>query len=79
MALSSCPECRKEISDKAWNCPHCGWHKSRAGLIVAWIIAIVIIALGVLFYYQINESNKAFSDLRKDLDKPVEIQKKLAP
>ena len=24
MALIKCPECRKEISDKATNCPHCG-------------------------------------------------------
>lgn len=24
MALISCPECGKEISDKAVACPHCG-------------------------------------------------------
>ena len=24
MALINCPECNKEISDKATNCPHCG-------------------------------------------------------
>lgn len=24
MALINCPECRKEISDKALSCPHCG-------------------------------------------------------
>ena len=24
MALISCPECGKEISDKAFACPHCG-------------------------------------------------------
>lgn len=24
MALINCPECNKEISDKAQSCPHCG-------------------------------------------------------
>ncbi len=24
MALISCPECKKEVSDKAESCPHCG-------------------------------------------------------
>ena len=24
MSLINCPECNKEISDKAVNCPHCG-------------------------------------------------------
>ena len=24
MSLINCPECNKEISDKATNCPHCG-------------------------------------------------------
>ena len=25
MALIKCPECGKEISDKAESCPHCGY------------------------------------------------------
>jgi hypothetical protein len=25
MALINCPECKKEISDKAASCPHCGF------------------------------------------------------
>jgi predicted amidophosphoribosyltransferase len=59
MALSSCPKCRKELSETALNCPNCGWHKSRAGLVVAWIVAIVMIALGLLFYYQIESSKQS--------------------
>ncbi|MDR0515986.1 MAG: zinc ribbon domain-containing protein, partial [Fibromonadaceae bacterium] len=27
MALIKCPECEKQISDKAENCPHCGCPK----------------------------------------------------
>ncbi len=25
MAIIQCPECGKEVSDKAGNCPHCGF------------------------------------------------------
>ena len=25
MAIIQCPECSKEVSDKAGNCPHCGF------------------------------------------------------
>ena len=25
MALKNCPECDKEVSDKAKNCPNCGY------------------------------------------------------
>ena len=25
MALTNCPECSKEISDRVKNCPHCGY------------------------------------------------------
>ena len=27
MALIKCPECSKEVSDKAKTCPHCGKNK----------------------------------------------------
>jgi len=30
MALISCPECRKEISDAARSCPHCGYELKKA-------------------------------------------------
>lgn len=30
MALIECPECKKEISDKATSCPHCGFPMSPA-------------------------------------------------
>jgi ribosomal protein L32 len=79
VALSSCPECGKELSDTALNCPHCGWHKSRVGMVVAVIAAVAVLVIGALFYYQISEADKAHANLRKELNKPVEIQKKLAP
>ncbi|MBN2137964.1 MAG: zinc-ribbon domain-containing protein [Sedimentisphaerales bacterium] len=32
MALVNCPECGKEISDKALMCPHCGYAAGKVGL-----------------------------------------------
>ena len=32
MALINCPECNKEISDRATSCPHCGYPISSAPL-----------------------------------------------
>ena len=29
MAMIKCPECGKEISDNARNCPNCGWENSQ--------------------------------------------------
>ena len=29
MALIKCPECSKEISDTAKNCPNCGYEKEK--------------------------------------------------
>jgi hypothetical protein len=69
VALSTCPECRKEISDKAWNCPHCGWHKSRAGLVAAWVVAIAVIGVAVLFYWQVKQADEASANLQRELNK----------
>jgi hypothetical protein len=77
MALSSCPECQKELSDTAWNCPHCGWHKSRAGVVVAWIVAAAILAFFGLVYYQISEANKAYAELQKQNEKADRMIKAL--
>lgn len=30
MALINCPECGKEISDRAGECPHCGYPLSES-------------------------------------------------
>lgn len=31
MALIGCPECRREVSDRAPSCPHCGCPIARGG------------------------------------------------
>lgn len=46
MALSTCPECRKEISSDATRCPHCG-KKLKMGTLAKLLLAAL--ALFVLF------------------------------
>jgi hypothetical protein len=45
----------------------------------AWIIARVILGVAALFYYQINEANKAEANLKKELDKSDAMIKALQP
>lgn len=65
MALIKCPECGKEISDKAGNCPHCGCpignktdnnkhHKKKLLIIAAVVIIIIIAIVGAVFGILIN-------------------------
>ena len=79
MALATCPECQKELSDTALTCPHCGWHKSQAGTVIAVIAVLLILGLGLLAYYQNSETDKARANLQKELSKPVDLLKKLGP
>ena len=46
MALIKCNECKKEISDSAKQCPHCGYKKKKLGLF--WPIIIILIIIGYL-------------------------------
>lgn len=50
MALSACPECSKEISTEATQCPHCGFKKRSTPILVkilAWgvggFVALVVV------------------------------------
>lgn len=55
MALIKCPECSKEISDKAVNCPNCGREFSKQEkvkkdyYIISVVASILSIFLFVLF------------------------------
>jgi hypothetical protein len=61
MALISCPECSKEVSDKAKSCPHCGYElnsgsskntkmskKSGKGTVILTVILFVGIFILIL-------------------------------
>lgn len=53
MALISCYECRKEVSNRAWFCPHCGarspgslWHTHP--LLTSLVLLIFLVTLCVV-------------------------------
>ena len=53
MALINCKECGKEVSDKAINCPHCGYKMNKSeGMKVAngiaWMFIIFMIIMMIL-------------------------------
>lgn len=53
MAMISCPECGKEISDNAKSCPNCGYSlkkntKNKKGIIISIVIVIVIVIIGAI-------------------------------
>ena len=66
MALIKCPECGKEISDKAKACPECGYKmkKSKIKFIPILICALLVVAcVGGALYYKneiaLNANEKA--------------------
>ena len=68
MALIKCPECGKEISDKATKCPNCGISFINTCLIkmkisvVVFIISIIVI-IGCSLYISNNEVDAAKESL----------------
>jgi hypothetical protein len=44
MAIINCPECSKEISDKAKSCPHCGAKKKASWL---WLKIVLGVPAGL--------------------------------
>lgn len=59
MALVKCKECKKEVSDKAKQCPHCGVKepgvtaKQKAG---GCLVALIIFA-GIVYYFASSDSD----------------------
>ena len=67
MSLIKCPECGKEISDKAKTCPNCGIPlKNRTKLIIAMVITIImiLIVVGCVVWYQTKNSHQKVSQTK---------------
>ena len=74
MALIKCPECGKNMSDKAKSCPHCGYTKNNSesksvnleNLKGKWnnkyLLVILVLVVGVYFVF--------FSKPNSDVNKP---------
>lgn len=66
MALVECPECKKEVSDQATACPHCGYplrevvptatptKKAKRPMGLLWVLIAVAVILFVLVLSQRN-------------------------
>lgn len=48
MTLVSCPECNKQISDKAPTCPHCGVSRGKPTEQIAGLDAVIMLLSFVL-------------------------------
>lgn len=47
MALTRCPECKKEISTKAGACPHCGYVKPKPKQYGCGTVILISIVVGI--------------------------------
>ena len=62
MALINCPECGKEISDKAVTCPHCDFGlnaaptRKKSNAIPIFLLIVFVVA-GCICLYKANENN----------------------
>lgn len=72
MAMMNCPECGREVSDKAKSCPNCGtpikklknalsvWEKAIIITIVFTVVAVIAISV-YAHWYRVREE-KEFSE-----------------
>ena len=67
MALTICPECRKDVSTEATKCPHCGYEmvkkaSSGCATIFAFIILGVVVLITIIYIF----SSFSSTDSNKD-------------
>lgn len=54
MALISCKECSKEVSDKASKCPHCGAQLKSSGIAKTFKFLLISILILVVLLFMIG-------------------------
>ncbi len=61
MALINCPKCGQAYSDKAKECPHCGYSKNKKWLIlvIVCLLVLVVALAGILFKHNIEKQKIA--------------------
>jgi hypothetical protein len=50
LKLMPCPDCRKEVSVNAMNCPHCGRKLKQSAVGILAVVILVLIVLGFVFW-----------------------------
>lgn len=64
MALINCPECKKEVSDKATKCPHCGFSlKRKRNFIITGVSALVVIIVAAIIFVPILQQRAVQAEL----------------
>ena len=87
MALIDCPDCKREISDKAQNCPHCGFPINRnpqqqivikknegcflQTLNIGCLLVLIFIALMVVSMILFSNNQQKYQDKIKNGDKNI--------
>jgi len=69
MALIKCNECKKEISDTAKQCPHCGYKKKKIGFF--WPIIMILIIIGYFGEDEITKNSKEEKTEKKNSEKKI--------
>lgn len=81
MAITQCPECKNDVSTHAELCPHCGYpiqrslattRKQRSGFLggcLILLILLILLALGALWYFNVNVVfNPFYTERAEDTD-----------
>ena len=83
MALIQCPECKKQVSDTAKTCPHCGYKlnaqqvKHRNKIILWIIVSLLVIGLFVFISFEREkekQAQEAFYEYVNESTKPGSYQ-----
>jgi len=77
MALVKCPECGKEISEKAQKCVHCGYRKAltknaKTKITIAFILQLVaiilLVAVNYIYVFDGMYDNYVYSEFGREYD-----------
>ncbi len=81
MALKNCPECNKEVSDTASQCPHCGYKLQKSGSSgclkgLGLLIAIPLGLFLLLFVFFLIKEGVSPTDLKNSKSFAIDYGKK---
>lgn len=70
MALARCPECGMLVSQKASNCPHCGYKNKKSGgcgstILVIFLVIIALFIIDSVIRDNSNRTNNSYKSTEK--------------
>jgi RNA polymerase subunit RPABC4/transcription elongation factor Spt4 len=86
MALKQCPECKRELSETAKVCPHCGFKKPPAvsPVFATFLILVVcgVAAVAIILGVHVQQTNRAKAQLDeslRDADRMIQVYNRIFP